>query len=445
MERGNFKEHFPKKTGTIATLFTGFSGEDGPRLLLDQQAPVCDTGTSTAMMDTSDRSTRRLYLLFLLGFATFGVVFTIIGASLPHIIGTFHWSYALTGAVLAANAVGYFISTFLCGIIVQRIAPKKVLVFGLVLGAVSMSLLFRWPSPWLNMGLNFCIGLCQGAIEVVTNLSVMRMERTGQSRLLNMVHAAFSMGGIVGPAAVGLLLGAGGGGLTVFAATAGVLALMALLFGLSLFPKTVQHDGHERGALKLMLQPLLLLITLFLLLYVGAELGVSTWTAEFFVKVRGATPAAGAFALSLFWIGLLVGRFTLSVAYKGSRQEYIILWLSILSAAGLGLVLLATSTWATAAAVFLTGLGFSGIYPLSVAIVGRYHRSGVAVGAVTTGGGVGSFTFPFLMAVLAQTIGIRGGFWFYLGLTVVLIGLAAAIIRMTNRLGAQQKSTAESS
>jgi fucose permease len=396
----------------------------------------------TAMMDIPDRSTRRLYFLFLLGFATFGVVFTIIGASLPHIISTFHWSYALTGAVLAANAVGYFVSTFVCGILVQRIAPKKVLVFGLVLGALSMSLLFRWPSPWLNLGLNFCIGLCQGTIEVVTNLSVMRMERRGQSRLLNLLHAAFSFGGIVGPAAVGLLLGAGGGGLTVFAATAAVLALMALLFGFSLFPKLDHHEEHERGGLKLMLQPLLLLITLFLLLYVGAELGVSTWTAEFFVKVRGSTAAAGAFALSLFWIGLLVGRFSLSVVYKGSRQEYIVLWLTILSAAGLGMVLLVSSTWATAAAVFLTGLGFSGIYPLCVAIVGRYHRSGVAVGAVTTGGGVGSFTFPFLMAVLAQTIGIRGGFWFYLGLTVVLVGLAAAIIRMTSRMPASEKSAA---
>ena len=159
------------------------------------------------MTNIPDSSTRRLYFLLLAGFATFGVVFTIIGASLPHIIATFHWSYALTGAVLAANAVGYFVSTFICGILVQRIAPKKVLVFGLILGAASMSLFVRWPSPWLNMALNFCVGLCQGPIEVVTNLEVMHMERKGQSRLLNMVHAAFSVGGIVGPAAVGFLLG----------------------------------------------------------------------------------------------------------------------------------------------------------------------------------------------------------------------------------------------
>ncbi len=384
------------------------------------------------MMDIPDPHTRRLYFLFLLGFATFGAVFTIIGAALPHVIRTFHWSYALTGAVLAANAVGYFVSTFACGILVQRIAPRKVLVSGLILGALSLSLFIRWPSPWLNLALNFCIGLCQGTIEVVTNLEVLHMERKGQSRLLNMLHAAFSVGGIVGPAAVGFLLGAGGGGLAVFAATAAVLAIMAVLFGISPFPKLRQQEEHERGhGLSLIFQPLLLLITIFLLLYVGAELGVSTWIAEYFVRARGATPSTGAFAVSLFWVGLLVGRFSLSVAYRGSHQEYPVLGLTILSAAALGMVLFVTSTWALSVAVFLTGLGFSGIYPLSIAIVGRYHRSGAAVGAVTTGGGVGSFTFPFLMALLAQTIGIRGGFWFYLGLAMVLVGMATAIIRAT--------------
>ncbi|HTP59271.1 MAG TPA: MFS transporter, partial [Spirochaetia bacterium] len=108
------------------------------------------------------------------------------------------------------------------------------------------------------------------------------------------------------------------------------------------------------------------------------------------------------------------------------------------------LMLLVSSAGATAVAVFLTGLGFSGIYPLSVAIVGRYSKSGVAVGAVTTGGGVGSFTFPFLMAVLAETVGLRGGFWFYLGLAIVLVALSGALIRMTSRADTSGKNAARS-
>ncbi|HVO38453.1 MAG TPA: MFS transporter [Spirochaetia bacterium] len=389
------------------------------------------------MISTLDRSTRRLYVLFLLGFATFGVIFTIIGAALPQIIRTFQWSYTLTGAVLAMSAVGYFVSTFVCGILTQRLPPKWILSTGLFLGAVAMSLFVRWPSPWLNLVLNFCIGLCQGAVEVVTNLEVIHMEKRGQSRLMNLMHSAFCVGGIVGPAAVGYFLGTGAGGRVAFAAAAGLLALMALLFGTFRFPAIRQAEARRdsHGA-RVMLQPLVILVTLLLLLYVGAELGVSTWISEYFVRVHGTAASMGAFAVSIFWIGLLAGRLTLSVAYQGSRQEYIVLGLALLSAAALGVILLVTSTSAVAFGVFLTGLGFSGIYPLLLVVVGRYHRSGMAVGTVTTGGGVGSFTFPFLMAVLAQRLGMRGGFWFYLGLSCVIAMLSVVLIAAVRRRSA---------
>ncbi len=386
------------------------------------------------MIAIPDSATRRLYVLFLLGFMTFGAVFTVIGASLPQIIRTFQWSYTLTGVVLAMNAVGYFVSTFVSGILIQRISPKWVLVVGLVLGGVAMSLFVRWSSPWINLFLNLCIGLCQGTIEVVTNFEVIHMERNGQSRLMNLMHSAFCVGGIVGPAGVGYLLGTGMSGLLVFSITAGVLVVMAVLFSAFRFPAIHQvEERHDSRGFSILLQPILIIVTLLILLYVGAELGVSTWIAEYFVKVHHTATSVGAFAVSLFWIGLLVGRFSLSVAYRGTHQEHLVLWLSLLSAAALGLVLLVTATWALALAVFLTGLGFSGIYPLSLTVVGRYFRSGLAVGTVTTGGGIGSFTFPFLMAVLAERIGMRGGFWFYLALSGMLAILSLTLIAAVRR------------
>ena len=102
-------------------------------------------------MQSLTRETRRLYVLFLAGFVIFGILFTIIGAALPQIIRAFHWSYTLTGVVLAASAIGYFLSTFLCGFLVQRFSPRSVLVTGLLLIAVCMVFFMRWSSPWLNL------------------------------------------------------------------------------------------------------------------------------------------------------------------------------------------------------------------------------------------------------------------------------------------------------
>jgi fucose permease len=385
-------------------------------------------------MQSLNRETRRLYVLFLAGFVIFGILFTIIGAALPQIIRTFHWSYTLTGVVLAASAIGYFLSTFLCGFLVQRFSPRTVLVTGLLLIAVCMLFFMRWRSPWLNLALNLMIGLGQGTIEVVTNLEVIHMERKGQSRLMNLMHAAFSVGAIVGPAAVGILMSVGLRGTVVFLAAAGPIALMALLFGTARFPRLAQEDEHgQRQGLRLLRSPILLLLTLFLLLYIGAELGVSTWVSEYFVKVLSTTASTGAYSVSLFWMGLFAGRLGVSVLYRGTRQEYLLLGLSLLAAVSLGFVLLAGSTAAVAVGVFLTGLGLSALYPLVMTMVGRYFKSGVAVGTVAAGGGLGSFTFPFLMAVVSESIGLRGGFWFYLGLTLVLVVLSLAVLAMVKR------------
>lgn len=385
-------------------------------------------------MQSLTRETRRLYVLFLAGFVIFGILFTIIGAALPQIIRAFHWSYTLTGVVLAASAIGYFLSTFLCGFLVQRFSPRSVLVTGLLIIAICMVFFMRWPSPWLNLALNLLIGLGQGAIEVVTNLEVIHMERKGQSRLMNLMHAAFSVGAILGPAAVGILVGMGLRGTVVFLAAAGPIVVMALLFSTAKFPRLAQEDEHgQRQGLRLLRSPILLLLTLFLLLYVGAELGVSTWVSEYFVKVLSTTASTGAYSVSLFWMGLFTGRLGVSLLYRGTRQELILLALSLLSAIALGFVLLASSTAAVAVGVFLTGLGLSALYPLAMAMVGRYFKSGFAVGTAAAGGGLGSFTFPFLMAVLSESVGLRGGFWFYLALTMVLVVLSLAIVAVAKR------------
>lgn len=79
--------------------------------------------------------------------------------------------------------------------------------------------------------------------------------------------------------------------------------------------------------------------------------------------------------------------------------------------------------------VFLTGLGYSAIYPLVMALVGKHFKSGVAVGTASTGGGIGSFTFPFVIAVLFEVVGLRGGFGIYIIINILLVGISLAIIR----------------
>ena len=111
------------------------------------------------------------------------------------------------------------------------------------------------------------------------------------------------------------------------------------------FPRV--HPEPEPGAragLRLLRQPLLLIMTAALLVYVGTEIGISSWASEYVVKVLGVSASTAAFAVALFWRGCWPGRLAISFGYKGTRQELVMLGLSVLSGVALAVVLLVRST-----------------------------------------------------------------------------------------------------
>ena len=80
--------------------------------------------------------------------------------------------------------------------------------------------------------------------------------------------------------------------------------------------------------------------------------------------------------------------------------------------------------------LFLAGLGCSIYYPTVMTLVGKCFplAQSQAVGFAATGGGIGSFLFPFLMSSIAQSWGILAGFATYgvfaAGMTIVAAWLA---------------------
>ena len=375
---------------------------------------------------------RGLAALLFLGFATYGNVVTIFGATLPRIIGDYGWSYTVTGIVLAASAVSFFLTTFAAGFLIETIRPGPLLVVGLLLGAVSISIFARWPSPGLNILLNLAVGVYMGIVEVITNYEAIRMETGGKSRLMNLLHAGFSLGAIVGPLVVGAILRAGGSWKAIYPASGALLLVMACLFVAFPFPDYEKRAERKASrGLRLAKEPLLLLFTAVIILYVGSELGVTNWASEYFVRILGAPASTAAFAVSALWIGLLAGRSLLSLAYHGTRQEIVLLVLSLVCAGCLLGFLAVRGSAAGLAIVFVLGMGYSGIYPLIMTLTGRAFKSSAAVGIVTTGAGLGSFSFPFLLAGIAERFGLRTGF---LMLAVLPLGIAVVAVVLTRWL-----------
>lgn len=382
---------------------------------------------------------RSLYFAMLANFVVFGVTLTIIGATLPKIIRDFSWSYTATGFVVSASSVGYFVSTFVSGILLHWFSPKLIVVTGLVIQSLGLSFFAANPIVIFNLLLGFLIGLGQGGTEVVVNFTVVHIERNGESRLMNLMHAAFAVGAILGPFAVARIMNAGLSWQMIYRLMALISIIMAGVISLLPFSRLGKEERSKSkegpGLVKLLKHPLLVLSFLVLFLYVGAELGVSSWVAEYYVEFLGTSPSAGAYMVSIFWFGLLIGRLGLS-GYKGGRQAELIFALSSMCTASLIFALSMRNPWIAGFGFALSGLGFSAIYPLVIAIIGRFFKKGqgAAIGFAATGGGIGSFAFPFIMATISDKFGINRGFYFYITLSFAMTALACAVIWQTRKL-----------
>lgn len=381
---------------------------------------------------------RTLLFILFTNFVFFGASAIIVGSVVPEIVRDFSWSYADIGAVLAGGSVGYFCSTFLCSLLLRHWGPRLVITGGLVLQALGLAAFGYSPSFWLNLVAMALIGLGEGGTEVVTNYCLVRIEENGRSNLMNFMHAAFTAGAIVGPLVVGQLIERDLPWQYAFQGLATISLAIACVLYFQPFKNLFSDAGEKRTHLALgdlIRQPLLLLLTFVILLYVGVEIGVSNWIAEYFVQVAGTSASTGAYMVSLFWVGLLTGRLLVAALYRGERQALFLLGLCLASTLSLTLALFDAEIAWKAACFFACGMGFSAIYPVIVVLAGRYYsdEQELAIGIISTGGGLGSFAFPFAMAALSDLWGVQLAFWFYAGTAAMMSAAAAAVLWCVKR------------
>ena len=133
--------------------------------------------------------------------------------------------------------------------------------------------------------------------------------------------------------------------------------------------------------------------------------------------------------VSLYWMGLAVGRLILSATSQYFGEARLVLGLTIWAAAAFAFGLVAQHPALAVAAFAVTGLGFSGIFPGVIALAGRYHPQNVAgiTSVVVTGAGLGAIIIPWVMSAVADGFGLVAGMGFYLLMCGLMIVFAVAI------------------
>jgi FHS family glucose/mannose:H+ symporter-like MFS transporter len=332
-------------------------------------------------------------------FVLIGAVQAFYGPALPAFGAAFGASPAAAGLVLSAHFLGGIAGVLGAGAAQGRVAPRVPLAAGLLLvsaGCVAVAAAPAWVAVVAAAGV---VGAGFGALDVGFNTLFASGFGGRSAAMLNLLNAAFGLGAVLGPLAVGVA--AGGGFRSPFAVTgAAGLALLPLVLALPGDRKrpapAAAPDGRAGS------RALAAAFVLLYVLYVGAETGVGAWEPTHLAAL-GWDAARAASLTSAYWAALTVGRVLIAPVSLRVPAERLVLATLGLAAAALAA---AHVDPLAPAAYALAGLALAPVFPTGLVWLDRALPGARGLTALVLAGAmVGGIVFP---PVVGRLVGAAG-------------------------------------
>ena len=356
----------------------------------------------------------------------FAVYLEAVGILLPTLGRTFRLGPAVEGRIFPASFGGYILGVVGCGFLSDRLGRKRVLLGTVLVYAIALGLAGFAHSFGVVLAAFALIGAGGGAMETVASALAADLYPEKRAAILNALQIAFSTGAVLAPLLAQKLLALGTDWHRLFLWVALANFVLLALLAVQKFP-FLPHaaEALDGAALKAILtQPAFLILCAAQALYVGAEVGLSSWLPSYFQRLPGGADRAG-LVVSGFWLAVTLGRAAVGGGVLGLPLTRLAALMGILGAAASGAALLFSSVGPVLLCIFGTGLCFSGIFGLVLAEAGnRYPRSaGTVFGGVVAAGGVGGAVVPWAVGALTGTAWGWHGALFLVPMSSLVLGL----------------------
>jgi len=307
--------------------------------------------------------------------------------------------------LVQAIAIPVCLTAFACGMV----------VFGLASG------------PWTLGAAMFLSGAASGALDISLNMRVARIETDLGSRLFNRVHALFPVAMLAASVAVGALRDIG--------LTPGQIFPPAALILLAVAAIEYRAGRHQRpgpptarGAARIDLRGVLILLGALAGLGAMMEGGAHTWSALFVEGSLGGSPFVAGLAAGAITLGLATGRITAHALEHRYRDMVIARLAALIALPAFVVLALAPSVPVAIAALFVAGCGIGPVEPAVYRSAAKRHPEatrGRALALVTGLAYAGYLTAPPVMGAL-----IQGPGWSAMWLSLIAFGLLASALTL---------------
>lgn len=359
---------------------------------------------------------KRLFLASCLALIATSMAFSIRADIIPSLKGDFGFTDTQMGEIVGPGLWGFSITIVLGGMLLDLVGMGRLVGFAFfahLTGALLTIFAQGYSSLYLA---TLLIGLANGTVEAVTNPLVATLYPKEKIKHLNILHAWWPGGLIIGGlAGYGLTKGLGLDSPTVSAATLSLgwkikmalillptLAYGALFFGQK-FPETerVSLGVSYREMWKEALRPLFLVFMFLMALTSTTELGPDQWVGNLLKNLVGIQ----GILLLVYSAGIV---FVLRQFFAGSLTRALtpvglLAISSLLSCVGLFLISGSETALVVLFGATVFGLGKAFFWPTMVGVVSERFPKGGAL-LISLMGGMGMFTVGWVAAPIMGSV-----------------------------------------
>lgn len=366
---------------------------------------------------------QRLFVASCISLLTTSMVFVIRGDVEGDMSAAFHLSKEQMGLIWGPAFWGFTISIFMCGFLNDMLGMRNLHILSSVGYIVGIVLVLVAPKPevaqvtsifgttgTLMLYVGFLImGLSQGLVEGVINPLIATIYNEEKTHKLNVLHAWWP-GGLVVGAIVAIILGKMGVGWQIKLASI-LLPAVAYLFMIigQEFPKTERvASGVSTGDMvKEAFNPLFLLLFACMWLTAATELAPDQWFPSIMGKITGLQGVWFVIVTSMFMFVLRF--FAGPIAHKVSPIGLLV-GCSILSALGLywlGSLKEGSSAFTAFLAAAVFGIGKTYFWPTMLGVTSeRFPKGGSLLMCLM--GGAGMLSIAIALPIMGAAFDKKG-------------------------------------
>ena len=381
-----------------------------------------------------------LIIIIYISFIGLGVPDSLIGSAWPAIHTELNIPVETVSIITLLISGCTVLSSMFSARILNKLGTAKVTSFSTAMTAAALLGYSFAPSFWFMIPLAVVLGLGAGAIDSGLNNYVALHCKASH---MNFLHCFYGVGVSLSPYLMSQALNNAGwrGGYRYAFYVQAVIAVL-LIISVPLWKKTTFAEETEEKEVTLTLsqmakKPEVRLVWVIMLVTNAIEYACGVWGSTYLVEEKGFDAQNGALALTIYYVGMSIGRFV-----SGLLAEKISTWKrigagAVILAPAVVLMLLPLHGAFSVIGLFLIGLGNGSIYPNMIHLTP--HNFGKEVSQSIMGSQI-AFAYTGVMLappVVSLTSGVLGIKAYPLLLTVFYVAMVISLKCFVKRLKKQ--------